>query len=591
MLRSLHMKLVLVLVLLIVSVMAVVGTFLFNRVSSYYFDDFTEQMNSVFTPEFFNALKNAAAGEDGAMKVKEVIEAYSSSLGIGSYRNFYILDGTGKLLYGSNDEQVERTSAIIAALNKKIGQERRISHGFLDRAAPIIENDKVKYIVYIKDTKQELQDLTTSLFSMILRAVLLGLIISVFLSFLLSKTITTPIENLTKSAKLISLGEFKSMPEVHSRDEIGVLTETFNDMAGVLRDTLETVEGERNKLNTLFLHMTDGVTAFNREGQIIHINPAAVEMLGISPEHKPCFDEIYAATGITLEKALELTEQESIEKKLSINNRTLQLFIAAFGSDEGERGAIAVIHDITEQQKLEDARREFVANVSHELRTPLTNIKSYTETLMENPDAPDELRDKFYNVIMNETDRMTRIVKDLLTLSRLDSTRMDWKISRFDIKKSIEHVFSAMEMDAKKHAHTMLLDMDEDLPEITGDRERIEQVLINILSNAVKYTPDGGKISMRVHYNEGYIHISVTDNGIGIPKSDLQRVFERFYRVDKARSREKGGTGLGLAIAREIIEYHGGNISISSVFNHGTTVKLSLAVAPDFEREPDGEAQ
>jgi two-component system sensor histidine kinase VicK len=148
-----------------------------------------------------------------------------------------------------------------------------------------------------------------------------------------------------------------------------------------------------------------------------------------------------------------------------------------------------------------------------------------------------------------------------------------------------------MEMDAKKHAHTMLLDMDEDLPEITGDRERIEQVLINILSNAVKYTPDGGKISMRVHYNEGYIHISVTDNGIGIPKSDLQRVFERFYRVDKARSREKGGTGLGLAIAREIIEYHGGNISISSVFNHGTTVKLSLAVAPDFEREPDGEAQ
>lgn len=591
MLRSLHMKLVLVLVLLIVSVMAVVGTFLFNRVSSYYFDDFTEQMNSVFTPEFFNALKNAAEGEDGAMKVKEVIEAYSSSLGIGSYRNFYILDGTGKLLYGSNDEQVERTSAIIAALNKKIGQERRISHGFLDRAAPIVENDKVKYIVYIKDTKQELQDLTTSLFSMILRAVLLGLIISVFLSFLLSKTITTPIENLTKSAKLISLGEFKSMPEVHSRDEIGVLTETFNDMAGVLRDTLETVEGERNKLNTLFLHMTDGVTAFNREGQIIHINPAAVEMLGISPEHKPCFDEIYAATGITLEKALELTEQESIEKKLSINNRTLQLFIAAFGSDEGERGAIAVIHDITEQQKLEDARREFVANVSHELRTPLTNIKSYTETLMENPDAPDELRDKFYSVIMNETDRMTRIVKDLLTLSRLDSTRMDWKISRFDIKKSIEHVFSAMEMDAKKHAHTLLLDMDEDLPEITGDRERIEQVLINILSNAVKYTPDGGKISMRVHYNEGYIHISVTDNGIGIPKSDLPRVFERFYRVDKARSREKGGTGLGLAIAREIIEYHGGDISISSVFNHGTTVKLSLAVAPDFEREPDGEAR
>ncbi len=574
--RSVQMKLVLVLVLLIVSVMAIVGTFMLNRVSVYYFDDFTEQMNSVFNAELFYMLKNEAQAPDGADRLKTALEAYSSALRISSYRNFYILDGeTGKTLTGSNDEEVVRTPAIVSALSGRIGQEKKISSGYIDRAAPIIVDDEVKYIVYIKDVKQDLQNLTASMFTIILRSILFALLIAVLLSFLLAKTITTPIENITKSAKLMSLGEFDAVLPVQSNDEIGTLTQTFNDMAEVLNTTLEKVEGERNKLNTIFLYMTDGVTAFSKDGELIHFNPASVGMLGFDAENDRTYDDIFKRHGIEFSSLLNM-ESGFVEHSIETNDRTLKVNFAPFGSEEGEHGIIAVIHDFTEQQKLENSRREFVANVSHELRTPLTNIKSYTETLAEAPDAPDEMKEQFYGVILNETDRMTRIVKDLLTLSRLDSAKMDWKMDTFSLKKSVENAYRAMELDARRHNQKLTLSLGTDLPSIYGDRERIEQVFINLLSNAVKYTPDGGRIDLSAENSGEYVKITVRDNGIGIPEKDLPRLFERFYRVDKARSREQGGTGLGLAIAKEIAEFHGGDIKLESKFGKGTTATVTL---------------
>ncbi len=574
--RSLQMKLVFVLVLLIVSVMAIVGTFMLNRVSVYYFDDFTEQMNSVFNAELFSMLKNEAQAEDGAARLKTALDAYSSALRISSYRNFYILDGeTGKTLTGSNDEEVVRTPAIVSALSGRIGQEKKISSGYIDRAAPIIVDDEVKYIVYIKDVKQDLQNLTSSMFTIILRSIVFALLIAVLLSFLLAKTITTPIEKITKSAKLMSLGEFDSVLPVQSGDEIGKLTQTFNDMAEALNTTLEKVEGERNKLNTMFLYMTDGVTAFSNSGELIHFNPASVGMLGFDEENDRTYDAIFKKHGIEFDALLNM-DGRFVEHSVDTNDRTLKISFAPFGSEEGEHGIIAVIHDFTEQQKLDNSRREFVANVSHELRTPLTNIKSYTETLAEAPDAPDEMKEQFYGVILNETDRMTRIVKDLLTLSRLDSAKMDWKMDTFSLKKSVENAYRAMEIDARRHNQKLTLSLGTDLPSIYGDRERIEQVFINLLSNAVKYTPDGGRIDLSAQNDGEYVKITVRDNGIGIPEKDLPRLFERFYRVDKARSREQGGTGLGLAIAKEIAEFHGGDIKLESKFGSGTTATVTL---------------
>ena len=581
--RSLHMKLVLILVLLIVSVMAVVGTFLFNRVNAYYYDDFTSQMNAAFNTNMYTMLQNEAVGEDGAARLKSVLGAYSTSLGISSERNFYILDGkTGTPLAGTTDDIPERTAAIVAALDGQVGQEKSAVKDYMDRAVPIIVEGEVLFVVYIKDTKHEIQRLVTSLFTIILQAMLVGLVIAIFLSLLLSKTITTPIENLTKSAKSMGEGEFESKIEVHSDDEIGTLTDTFNTMAQTLKETMETVEGERNKLNALFLHMTDGVASFGSDGKVLQLNPAACEFLGISQDEEHRFEDIFASLDLSFDAVRSLGANDYIDRDLFTGGRTLRVSFATVGA---EVAILAVIHDITEQFKLETSRREFVANVSHELRTPLTNVKSYAETLLDMCEPEDEMKKNFYGVIINETDRMTRIVKDLLILSRLDYAKMDWKISRFSLDESLRNVVLAMEMDAKNHKHELTLELPEPLPEMNGDKGRVEQVFVNILSNAIKYTPDGGKITVTGKNKGGKAEISVRDTGIGIPKKDLERIFDRFYRVDKARSRARGGTGLGLAITKEIVEHHGGTISVESELNVGTTVTICFDVNREVQYE------
>ena len=347
-------------------------------------------------------------------------------------------------------------------------------------------------------------------------------------------------------------------------------------MAEVLQNTLGEVQEERDKLNTLFLYMTDGVAAFTPAGRIIHMNPATERLMGVTFDENMTFNEVF--TGMAMPSIARVGERKSVSSEISRMGRTLNVLFAPYGAVDDERGVIAVIHDVTEQRKLDDARREFVANVSHELRTPLTNIKSYTETLMDTAgELPAETEKRFLGVITNEADRMTRIVKDLLTLSKLDCGRMDLTFSRFSIRNMLESVYTAMKLDAEKNGHALSLAFEGDMPEMVGDRERLEQVVVNIISNAIKYTAAGGHIEVCASKrDERNVMIRIRDNGIGIPESDVPRLFERFYRVDKARSREKGGTGLGLAIAKEMVEAHHGTIHLESALNVGTTVTIVL---------------
>lgn len=228
--------------------------------------------------------------------------------------------------------------------------------------------------------------------------------------------------------------------------------------------------------------------------------------------------------------------------------------------------------------KSEQMRREFVANVSHELRTPITSVRSYAETLEEDPDMPAETREKFLEVILNESDRMTKIVQDLLTLSRFDAGSIEFAFDYFSIEKSVRDVYNAMAMEAQSHGHNFTLDVAPDMPMICGDRQRVEQVLINMVSNAIKYTKDGGSISISAGRSGSEVWCAVKDNGIGIPEEDAGKVFDRFYRVDKARSRESGGTGLGLSIAQEIVTRHGGRMELKSRLGEGTLITVYLPV-------------
>ena len=274
---------------------------------------------------------------------------------------------------------------------------------------------------------------------------------------------------------------------------------------------------------------------------------------------------------------MSLQRPNFASRELTVGERILELYLAPV-SDGEDGGVMAVMHDVTAQRKNEEMRKEFVANVSHELRTPLTNVRSYAETIRDMEDIPRDTENGFLDIIISETDRMTRIVQDLLTLSRLDSGRAEIKMVRFSLYEAIESVCRAVELEAQRRGHVLIRLYGETLPMIVGDRNRLEQVMMNVVGNSIKYTPDGGRIEVDAGIRGKNVWIDVSDNGIGIPQKDRERIFDRFYRVDKARSRESGGTGLGLSIAREIVLRHHGSIALTSHEGPGTTVRIVLPI-------------
>ena len=390
--RSLYTKLVLIIMALIVAFMAVAGAFLLHGVRNFYLEQFYEEMQSVFSSEeLAQDLRSAADSDRASAAVADILNAYTGPLGIDSgTRNYYILDGyTGIYITGSNTpaKEITNTPNILTAMAGKPGYTSDASADYMDVAIPL-NGRGGNYILYIVDNKSTIQNLNGDLTRIILQAMGIGLLIAALMSLLLAKTLVTPIQELTLAAKRVANGDFDHKPENHAKDEIGVLTQTFNDMAGTLEETLDNLK------------------------------------------------------------------------------------------------------------KSEQMRKEFVANVSHELRTPITSVKSYSETLLEDPDMAPAMQQKFLNVIVNESDRMTNLVQDLLTLSRFDACSIEFSFTRFRFEKSLQDVYSAMVMEAQKHGHTFTLDIQTDLPEIVGDRGRIEQVLINMVSNAIKYTKHGGVITM-----------------------------------------------------------------------------------------------
>ena len=476
--RSIYTKLVAIILVLIVALMAVVGAFLMTGVRNFYINEFYTRMQEVFASADVAADLRAAADEEGAAELMaEILRANMGRLGIASgSRNYYILNGeTGAYLTGSDPEagpKLAITRNILTAMSGSEGYASEPGADYMDVALPV-KGENGSYIIYIIDNKATVTSENAMLQRIILQAMVIGLAITVILSLLLAKTMVTPIQNLTRAAEKVATGDFTETVENQSKDEIGVLSRTFNDMASQL---------ERN------------------------------------------------------------------------------------------------IEDLKNSEQM---RREFVANVSHELRTPVTSIRSYAETLEEAGGSLDpETEKRFLDVIVGESDRMTKIVQDLLLLSRFDAGSMTFDFEEFSFEKSVRDVYEAQLLEAKRRHHNFGLEFRDELPMIRGDRMRIEQVLINMVSNAIKYTHDGGRLRMTAGVSDGGASVwcSVRDNGIGIPKDDVGRVFERVYRVAKARSRESGGTGLGLSIAYEIVERHGGKIEIQSQKGKGTTITVTLPV-------------
>ena len=323
------------------------------------------------------------------------------------------------------------------------------------------------------------------------------------------------------------------------------------DEKAELKDKLNEVSSRKNQIETILLHMTDGIIAFNIKGEIILINPAAKKFLSISPEDNT-FDDIFGKfkLDINTEKVIYLDSWTSTEQRIQVDDQYVKVLFAPFKNEE-ERpdGVIAVIQDITEHVKLDNMQKELVADVSHELKTPITSIMGYADTLLEGG-YDDETQTKFLNVIASESRRMARLVTDLLTLSRYDSNKKKTRKETFDLGELVKMCQEKLAIEIKKKGHKVNSFVTADVPPVYADKDDIERVVLNILTNSIKYTADNGEIKIYVGfvYNDAYIKIF--DNGIGIPEDDLSRIFERFYRVDKARTREMGGTGLGLSIAK-----------------------------------------
>jgi len=604
--KSLYFKIVLILLIFIVAVMCAVAAILMDGVTSFYVGDFNSQMEECFDDGGL-LMKELSSidSQKGISQIKSILSAYGSILGIDQYRNYYVLDINGEMLLGSDTELGEKlviTPNILAQISGTGENTVSGNTDFSDWAIKLsVGEDDV--IIYIKDSLEEMRQLNRVLFSIIFQAMIIGVFIAVVLSFFLARSISSPLQRLTYGTQLIASGEFSHEIDVSSADEIGVLAENFNYMKERLRITLEEVDGEREKLDTVLSCMKDGVLAFSADGSVLHSNNAAYDMFADELDNgRLTLEKSFEKLDIPLviegnrvrltspDIEAEITKDGFIFRDRICDSRVYDVSFAVIRYIDGkqpEAGCVLIIHDVTGRYELDESRREFVANVSHELRTPLTAIKGAAETVRMDPEMDNEMKEYFLDMVLSESDRMTRIVSDLLVLSRLDNKKTKWSIETFDLTQSVRRLIEVMRPNLDEHGHSIKFNVEKSLPEITADRGRIEQVIINIISNAIKYTSDGGHIDVKLTANESNkrVKVIVTDNGIGIPEEDVGHLFERFYRVEKSRNQDAGGTGLGLAIAKELVEAHGGSIFVKSTLGVGTMVTVELPVECKLKSE------
>lgn len=570
-------------VLLVVLVMIASGTLIVFQTRNYEYSLIEDQLVTTG-----NTIKAAVITDQPVSEIKsDIIQNLSAQEDLLRSKKVFILDNQGNVVFTrsvSTKEDRFYTAQVMAALennpisefdNKPLSGDETTYIGY---ATPIVKDDQVVFVVYILASTKNIQEKISYMLLSIMLAILLAIALAVILAFIFSAFLTKPISALTQKASEMSRGQLDNPIEVFSNDEIGELTINFNKMASSLNRTMALIASEKNKMETVITHMTDGILVFDNYGYLIHKNPAAVRMMRLAQVSS--FKEVFRNL-LDLDYGSLLRDIEYVTKKMTIafGEAYYSIDMAKYIDVDGTTlGLICVIQDITEHKKLEKMQKEFVANVSHELRTPLTTIKSYTETLLDGAVENIELANQFLSVINNESDRMTSLVQDLLELSKLDSKKSAFEAKVIDLSKLVFHSVENYRIHANKKNQELIMEGVNGEYYIVGDSNRIEQVIKNILSNAVKYSEEGASVKVSLHSEGRYHIVTVQDTGMGMPKEDQARIFERFYRVDKARSRAMGGTGLGLAIAKEIVEIHGGRIEVESELNVGTIFSIYLPV-------------
>lgn len=589
MFKKMQWKIVVIFVALVLAIMLIVGAYMFNSIVRLYTDDFNEQMDKVMSGEFTIAmtdtLRSDLQGQELVNRINTVISAYSGQLGLSEQRQCAVLraaDASRIATTGTGVGVLEKTPNILRAMSGEVGKSSRFTSSYMDYAY-FVEGKQGggDYIIYVKDNKQGINVLTRNMLYIIIQALLFGALASVFLGFFLSKTITNPISVLTEKAEDFAEGNFESNLEVFSRDEIGTLVETFNYMGGVMKNAINEVAGEKHKLEIILEHINNGIIAFNTNQEIISINQAAKNMLNIDETKDIRFDRFFEGlnSNVCMAEFMYLAKFRTENRDIEINNKHIKAYFLPFKMENDKvAGVVCVFSDVTEEFNLDKSRKKFVAEVSHELKTPLTTIGTYTETLIDNYPVGEQMERSFLKTIQNETIKMTNLVKNLLTLSKFDAQSVEMNMEAFDLADMLEGIVETFRMEAENKSQKLEYHTVNVMPMVYADKFQLERAVKNIISNSMKYTPKMGRINVFAGFLYNEIYIKIEDNGIGIPEEDLPHIFDRFYRVDKARSREQGGTGLGLSIAKEIIENHKGSISMESKQGEFTRVTIKLPV-------------
>lgn len=487
----------------------------------------------------------------------------------------------------SLDDFIKR-SITSGTFNENIYLSKKTQKRILIQVYPIKDKDEVIGAIYLEANIEKAFNQMNEINQILAGAAAVSLTITVILGILIAQTMTRPISDMRRQAQEMSKGNFSRKVRVFGNDEIGQLAVAFNHLTNQLQESQESTEDERRKLTSVLENMTDGVISTDRKGRVVLINEAAMEMLNVT-EELVLARPIASVLGLETEYAFEdlAQQKESLVLDFSTPERTY-ILRGSFSVIQKEtgfvNGLIVVLHDNTEQEKIDLERREFVSNVSHELRTPLTTMRSYLEALAEGAWRDEEIAPTFLHVTQTETERMIRLVEDLLKLSRMDSRDYDLNKEWVEFNVFLNFIIDRFEFSTSQEVQFRRLLPQMDLF-VEIDTDKMTQVIDNIISNALKYSPDGGDVYFEISVLDKYIKVMISDEGMGIPPENVNRIFDRFYRADRARSRAMGGTGLGLAIAKEMIHAHGGSIWVESEEGVGTTIFFTLP----FEFQEGGE--
>ncbi len=590
--QSIRLKIIIILSLFLLLAVQLIGAYFLDKLETNLNTNFEANLDDRLTvlktnlEEAFQE-KRPENGEEPTLQedVSDIIDRYSRDI----FTDLQVIDSQYRVIGANSDlerigKRVTGNIAINGALKFAEEEKEKFRYSndrMIAKTVPIMDNatntpvGAVRVEASIEDVYDQLEEIS----KIFLSGTILTVVVSIILGILVARTITKPITEMRKQAMVIAKGDFSKKVNVYGVDEIGQLATTFNDMTDRLKLANQTTEEERRKLSSVLSNMSEGVIATDEKGRIVLMNDPAINLIDTSfseAKGKPIADVLQIE-----EKVLDIKELEETNSLTIDFSDDDQLFLirASFSvvqdEEENFNGLITVISDVTEQEKVERERREFVSNVSHELRTPLTTMRSYIEALTDGAWKDKEIAPQFLEVTQNETDRMIRLVNDLLQLSKMDHKEGAMNKQKVELVSFVENILDRFDMNK-----TDVIGIERKLPKeqikTRIDQDKITQVIDNIMSNAIKYSPEGGKITFQLAKEQNRVKFSIKDQGLGIAREKVDKIFDRFYRVDKARSRELGGTGLGLAISKEIIEAHHGHIWATSKEGQGTTIYFTL---------------